>query len=123
MAQNTIDHAGRRALFIVWTFFFFCEGEEGAEYDEEEPLDRRIFEDVVREAGDLQGEEEKYQDAEGKSECAPGLAPDIIFQQNKEDAGEIQDVDQCPDDAAFDEEFDEVVVRVIGAERAAAEAF
>lgn len=68
---------------------FFCEREEGAESDEEEPLDRRIFEDIIREAGDLQREEKENEDAEGQLERAAWPTAEIIFEQQKENAGEV----------------------------------
>src|SRR3989344_1293142 len=109
---------GREKLFLL-----LREGKQGAQEAEEEPLDRRIFEDVIRKGGDFQRQEEKEENAVGEAERPFRLALCVALADDIEEREEVESEKRNTYHAAFDEEFHEIIMGVIGAEARPAEGF
>lgn len=61
--------------------FLFGEGEESTEGGEEEPLHGRIFENIIGESREFEGQEKEKHHTEGELERAPFASFAIFFDE------------------------------------------
>ncbi len=107
----------RENWLLIEFFLGFGEGEKGAEGREEEPLDGRVFEDVVGEGRGFEGEEKDEHDAKRYLESAPSATHAVATDKESSNEREVEDKDADPDHATFDKEFHKIIVWIIGTMR------
>lgn len=97
----------------------------GAEYSPtgckeypEDPLDRRIFEDIIGETCENEADPKCAQDEKDNVGEFLGLIPQRpgFFEKQEGKCTEICEVGDEPDDTALHEKLDEVIMRFVGAE-------